>query len=48
MGHSGTDFQLLLILNLQNFLSQSFNKYVKHSNFALVSHFGITMFDKNH
>ena len=30
MGHSGTDFQLLLILNLQNFLRQSFKKYVKH------------------
>ena len=30
MGHSGTDFQLLLILNLQNFLRQSFKKYVQH------------------
>ena len=30
MGHSGTNFQLLLILNLQNFLQQPFKKYVKH------------------
>ena len=47
MGHSGTDFQLLLILNLQNFLRQSFKKYVENffSNFALVSHFRITRFD---
>ena len=30
MGHSGADFQLLLILNLQKFLRQSFKKYVKH------------------
>ena len=46
MGHSGMDFQLLLILNLQNFLRQSFKKHVKHfSNFALVSHFSITRFD---
>ena len=30
MGHSGTDFQLLLILNLQNVLQQSFKKYVKY------------------
>ena len=26
MGHSGADFQLLLILNLQKFLRQSFKK----------------------
>ena len=46
MGHSGTDFQSLLILNLQNFLRQSFKEYVKlFSNFALVSHFSITRFD---
>ena len=30
MGRSGTDFQLLLILNLQNVLQQSFEKYVKY------------------
>ena len=40
MGHSGTDFQLLLIVNRQNFLGQSF-----FSNFALLSHFSITRFD---
>ena len=46
MGHSDTDFQSLLILNLQNFLRQSFKEYVKlFSNFALVSHFSITRFD---
>ena len=30
MGDSGTNFQLLLTLNLQNFLRQPFKKYVKH------------------
>ena len=30
MGRSGTDFQLLFILNLQNVLQQSFEKYVKY------------------
>ena len=47
MGHSGTGFQLLLILNLQIFLRQSFKKYNENffSNFALVSHFCITRFD---
>ena len=39
MGHSGTDFQLLLILNLQNFLRQSFKKYV---NYFLKFCFSIT------
>ena len=29
-GQSDTDFQLLLILNLQNFLQQSFKKNIKH------------------
>ena len=39
MGRSGTDFQLLLILNLQNFLRQSFKKYV---NYFLKFRFSIT------
>ena len=30
MGHSDTDFQLLIIVNVQNFLRQSFKKYVKN------------------
>ena len=45
MGHSDTDFQLLLIVNLQNFHRQSFNMLKFFSNFALVSHFSITRFD---
>ena len=42
----GTDFQLLIILNRQNFLD-SFLKDMLNifSNFALVSHFSMTRFD---
>ena len=45
MGHSSRDFQLLLILNLKNFLRRSFKKHVKHFfKFCFISHFSITRF----
>ena len=57
MGHSGTDFQLLLNSKSSKLPSKVFKKYVENtyfepkekgpffSNFALVSHFSITRFD---